>query len=264
MLTKAEMVGKAEAAGYGERLHLGRAFVDWQQRGLLGKALTKASRRGGEGLWHDGQGELWLELLRDRLDEGVSIESMANRPVAHWLLGNPAVRTGQAQLALITWARLIYKPRPVGTRSARARAIEARVTRLAPPGASQAQRRRLRAFLELLNDGVKPNPAQLHEALRIVTSDREAVLALAAEVTHQLEAQRHLDELNLATPAVLDYWRWARVLWIGQLPEFVPIPASEVLNFACARLLVVLGMALSLTGGRVQVPAGQIAPLDLI
>ncbi len=256
-------MAKAEAEGYGERRNLGRTFVDWQRRGLVGKPLAKARRQGGEGLWHDGQGELWLELLRDRLDGDISIESMANRPVAHWLLGNPAVRTAQAQLSLVTWARLIQKSKPVGPRSARARAIEARVARLAPPGASPAQRRRLRAFLELLNDGVKPNPAQLHDVFGIVSTDRETVLALAAEVTHQLEAQRHLDELSLATPAVLDYWRWARVLWIGRLPEFVPIPVSEVLDFACTRLLTVLGMALSLTGGRVQVPTGQVAPLDL-
>lgn len=257
------MVGKAEAAGYGEHLNLGRAFVDWQRRGLLGRPLAKARRQGGEGLWHDGQGELWLELLRDRLDDRTSIESMANRPVAHWLLGNPAVRTAQAQLALITWARLIDKPRPTDPRSARNRAIEARVARLAPPGASPSQRRNLRTLLELVNDGVPPTAAQLHEALGVVTSDREAVLALAAEVTHQLGAQQRLDELSADTPAVLDFWRWGRVLWIGQLPEFVPIPASEVLDFACARLLTVLGMALSLTGGRVEVPAGQVVPLDL-
>lgn len=256
------MVGKAEAAGYAENRNLGRLFIDWQQRGLLGKAVTKTARQGGEGLWPDGQGDLWLALLRDRIDDGVSIETMANRPVASWLLGNPAITTGQAQLAALGWARIIRSAKPAGPRSARKRAIDARVDRVCAPGTSTAAKRELRAFLEAVNDGVRPSPSRINEVFADVA---DAVVArnYDAALVAQLNALEHFDELAASTPGVAGFWRWARGFWPETLPPGGLLPVADFLDFACTRLITVLGVGIALAGGVVAVPEGHPIPPEL-
>src|ERR1039458_9096405 len=87
LVSKATMVAAAVGAGYGDKRELARTFVSWQQLGLMGEMTARAERRGGEGLCHPTQRDLWLGLLSNRLVAGVRTQTLANFPVGGWLLG---------------------------------------------------------------------------------------------------------------------------------------------------------------------------------
>src|ERR1039458_3130620 len=93
LVSKAAMVAAAVDAGYGDKRELARTFVAWQQLGLMGKMVARADRRGGEGLWHPVQQDLWLGLLRNRLAAAVRPHTLANLPVGLWMLGMDGIPT---------------------------------------------------------------------------------------------------------------------------------------------------------------------------
>src|SRR6266508_4020828 len=103
MVTRDEMLATAEGLGYGPASDLDATFNNWRGYGLIGKATRKASRRGGEGLWHPIQFQLWLTLLRLRRRAGMSLASLADLPVGMWLLAWPGIETAQAQRVLYFW-----------------------------------------------------------------------------------------------------------------------------------------------------------------
>src|SRR5207249_3517346 len=108
-VSKEQMLAAAEVAGLGTRRRLDTTFVHWQELGLLGQYVQKERRRGGAGLWHPLQFQIWLALLRNRA-AGVRLPTLANIPVGAWLLWPEGVEVGQAQLAFGFWIEGIARP----------------------------------------------------------------------------------------------------------------------------------------------------------
>jgi len=116
-------------------------FEEWQTRGLIGSYERKEARRGGAGLWHPLQKELWLAELRHR-DAGHAVIHLANFPVGAWFLFDEGIRIEQVQLAFGTWATAFLEGlRPVASGPALDRSARRYVDQLADPAASEADRR---------------------------------------------------------------------------------------------------------------------------
>ena len=77
----------------------GRLLDDWRQLGLIGKAISKAPRRGGEGLWHPNQLVIWMNLIAFRFDQGLRVPTLPNWPVGLWRLGTDGIELEQVQRA---------------------------------------------------------------------------------------------------------------------------------------------------------------------
>jgi hypothetical protein len=268
LVSKATMVTAAADAGYGDKRELARTFVSWQQLGLLGRMSARAERRGGEGLWHPQQRELWLGLLRNRLVAGVRTQTLANLPVGLWLLGTDGIETEQAQKAFSYWASYLgAESRPTGERSLRHRAIEERVNQMATPGASEKSKRELRRLLEIIND-LAPSPSVspdtfMQTTLGVMVPEETPTRAhrFIADTNHgairlQLIAGRHLDLLGASTPEVLEFWEWSRKLdaegrdmYLQGQPEmathrFYRADLEGWINQACTMLMTVFGIGL--------------------
>jgi len=267
------MVAEAVTAGYGDKRELTRTFVSWQQFGLLGKMACRAERRGGEGLWHPAQRDLWLGLLRNRLVAGVRTQTLANLPVGLWLLRTEGIETEQAQKAFSYWASYLDAgSRPTGERSLRRRAIDERVEGMAIAGASEKSKRELRRVLEIIND-TAPNQSVSPDtftraALGVIVPQGTPTRAhrFIADTTHggiklQLIAGRYLDLLNASTPDVLQFWEWSRRLdeegrnlYREGQPRMVRHPEigrfrnqmelERWINQSCAMLMMVFGIGL--------------------
>jgi len=94
-----QMLEEASSAGFGPASSLERKFVQFEQDGLIGHPVRKENRRGGAGLWHPLQSNLFRFHLRNRR-EGISPLALANVPIGLWLFGEEGVETEQAQRAL--------------------------------------------------------------------------------------------------------------------------------------------------------------------
>jgi hypothetical protein len=280
VVTRGGLLTAAEEAGYGSRSALGATFNNWRGYGLIGKAAGKASRRGGEGLWHPIQLQLWLALLRLRRKEGASLASLANLPVVIWLMAWPGVATVQAQTALYFWMRGPSKKgeRPRGERSVRLRVIDGEIERLAHPNADPKAKRELLQHLSRLTEGTAmawaTPPA---ESVRVVTAvispqdlgsaDAEArATSLFMGIRFQLFAVKEMGTLRQYRPDVVRFWQWARRYAqdrLGEGEEAIPIPPPprdpwtaqdiavlrRISTHACARLLGVLGIGLHILAG---------------
>jgi hypothetical protein len=273
LVSKATMVAAAVGAGYGDKRELARTFVSWQQLGLMGKMTARAERRGGEGLWHPTQRDLWLGLLSNRLVAGVRTQTLANFPVGGWLLGMEGIETEQAQKAFSYWASYLSAPtRPTGERSLRRRAIEERVDQMADPTASETSKRELRHLLEIINDlasyhSMSPDTF-LRAALGVMVPQGTPSKAhrFIANMSHgsmklQLIAGRHLALLDGTAAGVLDFWEWSRKLdaegrglylqgqpAMAAHPEigrfYRPFELEPWINQSCLMLLTVFGIGI--------------------
>lgn len=270
--SKDQMVKAAQAAGLGAGENLTELFHNWIKWGLIDRPLQKEARRGGAGLWPQGQESLWLNLLRLRAkSDRLRIETLLNVPVSAWLLGFPDMQTRQAQRAWSEWLAREMRPKPDGTRSLRRRAVETAVDRLSDPAATPSQKRELRNQLEALRQSA-PN-------LIVKRSDfvPVAVSAMAspkqsdpgvndmAEATYsnaQLQslAMQHSAVLSREKKPVQDFWDWARAYMLltlsqyqADLPQlrqshperfFQSVTFDDFTNSACARLLLVFGVGI--------------------
>ena len=215
----------------------GRLLDDWRQLGLIGKAISKAPRRGGEGLWHPNQLVIWMNPIAFRFDQGLRVPTLPNWPVGLWRLGTDGIELEQVQRAFELWVgyltgrpdsdvktrgsrrprgdgRSWSKNRPTGERSLRRKAIEARVEHLSAPGAAAAQKRSLRTLLEIINDGVDVSPdtyvARLLPVLAPEGEPTEKQRQLAENQYRVIRVQKlavaYLDQL--CTPVAFPLWQW--------------------------------------------------------
>ena len=267
------MVAAAVEAGYGDKRELARTFGSWQRLGLMGKMAVRAERRGGEGLWHPTQQDLWLGLLRNRLVAGVRTHTLTNLPVGGWLLGMEGIETEQAQKAFSYWASYLSAPsRPTGERSLRRRAIEERVDQMADPSASEKSKRELRHLLEIINDlapddSVSPDTF-LRAALAVMvpqgapTNAHRFIANMSrGNIKLQLIGGRHLELLEASTPEVLQFWEWSRAmdaegrrLYLQGQPDMAahpeigrfygPFELEPWINQSCSMLMTVFGIGL--------------------
>src|SRR5262249_35716055 len=123
-----------------------------QEVGLVGKLVTKAGRRGGEGLWHPAQRELWLTLVRER-SAGKTPRSLAVYPVAIWVFGWPGVELAQVQRARTFWASPTSARRR-GTRSTVERNAARLASKYSHPRAARSSRRDLQNWLRVVLDEI--------------------------------------------------------------------------------------------------------------
>ncbi len=109
---------------------------------------------------------------------------------------------------------------------------------------------------------MKPSPARINEVFAGVAANGAAWNWDAALVA-QLTALEHLDELGASSAEVLAFWRWARGFWPETLPSSGFVAVADLLDFACLRLISVLGVGIMLAGGVVAVPGGHPIPPEL-
>ncbi len=287
MLTKRKILETGERAHYGSVAELEPKFRSWQRFGLVGGAVGKTARRGGEGLWHPIQGAIFLAILNN-LAQGVRLTTMANLPVGLWMAGVEGVELRQVQRALYYWITrraLGTKPnpirgsRPTGPRSIREQAIRAIVDGIARPNASPPVRRELAEQIRVQADGVAASaggvPAPFLTAyLAVVTPDRPSTEELRADAANlyysirfQLIAAEVLDALCADRDDVRGFWGWVGryatdKLEVGTLegapPEWIrlrdPTPEqvhalSRGLERSCAFALTYSGVGLRILAG---------------
>jgi hypothetical protein len=262
MPTLGEMVDEAADRGYGETKPLRATFLNWQKSGLLGRAQRKAARRGGEGIWHEAQRRLWLSHLRQRA-AGVRVTTLANLPVALWLMGEEGIELAQARRAFEYWVRSVALTerhagdRPSGARSLRRRGLEVNVDRIATATTSRAARRRLIDLLERLLDAAPDfsvDGGEFNEAVRDVidphrTQRDDRPGAILYQLSLQFLALANLEELVAETSGSNEWWHWAREhtqagIDVGRRSELGASDGFELpayLNGACSYVLLLFG-----------------------
>jgi hypothetical protein len=232
------MEAAAIEAGFGD-LNLPSRLIEYQRFGLMGRPLTKAARRGGEGLWHPDQLSLFLDVLHLREREKLRMPTIANVPVGLWRLGAEGISTEQAQRAMAHWGGALpgapsgagqpghnrktgrerSATRPRGDRSIRHKAIDQAVEWLSAPGASEQAKRELRHLLVVINDtGTPASPdTWARVALGVIAPDgepsleqRRAAHSMSIGFALQELAIRHLDQLCAQWSQPL--WNWARAV----------------------------------------------------
>lgn len=233
------MLAAAEEAGFGADRQLARSFVKFQEAGLLGKASAKAPRRGGEGLWPDGQAKLWLDLLSARA-EGIEIWRLLHAPVYLWLISDPAVNLDQAQTAWHNFASRYPKPGiGIGRETYHNRGLTEQakivINPNARPRAANYEYRTL--FGNIVNAGVLPSVEAIAACLREIWPEMpdDQVLEYALGQRRVIEIQHlaiaHRDDLRQTTREVKELWARARVILIEtyrcyllQLPHLIALP----------------------------------------
>jgi hypothetical protein len=236
-MTKTQMFQLADEHGLGEGRALPASFVEFQQQGLLGQANGRTSRRGGEGLWHDRQASLWLDLLIGRA-HGVRTVRLLNLPVYLWLISEPGVELAQAQRAWFNFAsgydreghdaakgvndRRSQRRPPTGTRSERQRVRNKQADLLGGNDRSLTARRKYREMWEMVDDSYLSPPSKetLFEASRSLWPDAdEAELDRYTESEHfRIEcrglAVRHRHYLTSRAERIDEFWDWSRALTV--------------------------------------------------
>jgi len=244
------ITAQAEAAGYGSSKLLRRRFADYQQVGLLGPPVRKESRRGGAGLWHPAQAALFDLYLRHRRN-GFNLTTLANVPIAFWMLRHDGIETAQVQRALLFAAsgilpdewerdgRSIRRPPAYGRSGKRGRdqrgrgdrsdlgqsaqrAVDGVVFPGAPFGAKRDLLQSLRRVTERLPESLTLNPPAVDRTtfttdfLRARTdtpANRAAAAAIYQMLSDRLLGLSYLDVLTVERGQVIDYWLWARSFW---------------------------------------------------
>lgn len=257
LVTLAEILQRAADASLGRPDTLRHQFLHLQRVGLLGPAIAKAPRRGGEGLWHSAQGDLFLLHLR-QLALGVRRATLANAVVGTWLLSWPGVDLPQTQRAMRFWAESVALPerttssvpgpshteRAAGRRSLRRRGVMALVEQIAATDAGRPTRRRLRDALEDCLDQL-PSPSQhsldvLRAAIGVALRGDPGDARLTYErLVLRFGALAQLDLLTAERPDVTGVWHWLR--------STVDVPSSLVpkfLNSACGTAAEGWGVAI--------------------
>jgi len=287
------MLEEAQRRGYGAGRSLLSTFINWQRRGLIAGATSKASRRGGEGLWHERQLWIWLSLLHLR-SQGAHLSVLSNVPVACWMLGMAGVEIDQVQKVFEEfWGSPKRQPdlaRSPGRRRQVDKAVEWMAAPNAPPSARRRYRRTLaqasetlpdlgvtaRAYAdtaaEVLAPGAKPSPAQ-----RAAIDTAYGIMDVRALALSQIgQLTRHTDE-------VVKFWAWSQrvfqLTWrhyaavqpalaaqpgVGHMYDAPDLSGLGLLTWnGCVTLLTVLGLGLDLLRSREAVPPGLEAPPEL-
>ena len=103
------MIENAEREGLGDPTRLRRSFSQFRKYGLIGGYVEKSSRKGGEGLWHPIQFDLFFCYLRNIKESGTRpggayrgdlLHKMASIPVGAWLFKEPGITINQAKMCL--------------------------------------------------------------------------------------------------------------------------------------------------------------------
>ena len=284
VVTLQQMLEEAERRGYGEQERLRSTFLNWQRRGLIGNAISKADRRGGEGYWHPHQSALWIHLLHHR-EAGIRLSTMANRPVGLWFLSDPGIELRQAQRAVGFWAA--RKP-PKGRRSLQRQAVKAQVAYLAAPNASTASRLKLQDLIEDLHAVAPAFPYSPDTVARDVAnvlapdaaslSQRQKREVAGFERTYRLQvlAHKHIGLLLPDREDVTEFWHWSRNVFAKNLTAYRQIQPTlagdpetghlytapelqAIVNTACATAMLIFG-----TGLQQRDPQESDGPPDLI
>lgn len=269
LVSKLELLEAAQQLGYGEARSLGRTFVDWQTAGLVGPYEHKATRHGGEGLWHPTQQVLFQACLRNR-GNGVGIVRLANLPVGGWLVGMPGITLTQAQRAWGTWAgaRLSSMDR----RSKVGRDVDREVSRLASPAATVNQRRALRGAFDHMLDGLGAVSRDTFSSSFVgcvapeqeSSDDQRQFARIAYDILSlRFLAVAHRDTLaGSSAEEVRRFWEWARELWQKALScyqadwgsmregpdidKFFERPdMNNIMSLACPNLATLFGLGIS-------------------
>ncbi len=248
MLRKIEILRAAEEAGFGVAGELGQKFDSWQRFGLVGKMTAKEPRRGGAGLWHPVQADLFVAALSNR-SRRIHLTTVANIPVGLWMLGTEGVEIEQAQRALFYWAtrRALGThfdekrgTRPTGQQSMRQRVVEAVVESVSDPDAAYAPKRALREQLRNQADGLAASsgavPTSFIEAYLAVVSpgrastleQREAGAELYHWIRFQILAAPYLIVLCAGRKDVRDFWMWLRRYGLNDLEPGPPAPPPDL------------------------------------
>jgi hypothetical protein len=296
VLTKQQILEGAELVGLGTVEELDRSFRSWQRFGLVGKASGKASRQGGEGLWHPIQGDLFLIAARNH-NSGTRLTTVANLPVGLWFGKVEGVELEQVRRALFYWVSRralggtvdpTRGTRPTGRTSIRERALEAIVDQVAAPDATETARGELTEQLRNHADGLAasspsvPGPfmaAYLAAAAPGRPSSpeiRERATDLYLWLRFQLIGATQLRILCADRSDVGHYWGWMRRYALSDLdigiPERPPPEWARNLYALNREQIEVLarglerscGLALAYAGVGLRVLAGGEWPTELI
>ncbi len=217
LLTLAEITG-AGSVSPDEAQRRRRRFIRYQELGLLGRPVTKASRRGGEGLWHPSQAHLWHAYERHR---GVVRQpTLANAPVGAWLMRLPGLELRQAQLAFDYWARAVSRVElpPAGERTDFRRRIAKAADQIAGPLADAKARRELAKMLSILSDAnsmiVSRRTVEATVAAALSPSEERHPRETQYASTYYVGVDLHLLPLThlpaLRSESSTGLWTWAR------------------------------------------------------
>lgn len=250
LLTLDRILGQAVAAGFGDVATLRYRFLHLQRIGLIGHAVGKTNKRGGAGLWHPIQGQLFLQYLRQM--PHTHRATLANEPVGLWLLEEPGVELEQAQRSLRFWAsKTLGDSRAADRRSLRRRGVLALVDQVATSRVGRPTRRRLRDIVEraldALPDVSEASMRELREALRAAAAPEVAERAYLA-LRLRFVAVGHLDLLSSPDPLVVQTWEWCRQIVALTGPNY--IERNELLGSGCGTALQLWGMAIAGQSGR--------------
>jgi hypothetical protein len=284
------MLAEAEARSYGTHRNLERDFINWQRCGLMGMAVAKAPRRGGEGLWTDRQLWIWLSLLHLR-EQGAHLRLLANVPVGSWMVGMDGIDIAQIQRVLASfWSEVPAAPsaeRSPAYRSTLDRVVE----RLSAPGAQARARRQLRREFARIGDELQA----IRDRSRSFVTAVEGVLSPQGKPTpHQSRVARdaldvmamralavqHIDRLARSTNEAREFWAWTQRFFLATAAHFQitqpelashegvghvynPIELQSFLAYeACTTLLLIVGIGIDCLW-RGSMPNGLEAPPPL-
>jgi hypothetical protein len=296
VLTKREILEGAELVGLGTVEELRPKFRSWQRFGLVGKMAGKAPRRGGEGLWHPIQGDLFLIALRNEKND-TRLTTVANFPVGLWFGKVEGVELEQVRRALYYWATRralggTYDPsrgtRPSGRTSIREVALRAIVDQVAASDATDQARADLTEQLRDNADGLSASspavPRSFMSAYVAAAAPgrpsapeiRERATDLYLWLRYQLIGVTQLAVLCSTRPDVARYWVWMRRYALDDLDVGAaerPPPEWARNLYALSRDQIELlahglerscGLALTWAGVGLRTLAGAEWPIDLI
>ena len=294
MIARDRILQEAQDRGFGTGRSLLRTFINWQRKGLVGRAVARAPRRGGEGLWHERQLWIWLSLLHLR-KQGAHLSVLANIPVACWMLGMDGVEIDQVQKVFVEfWGKPPGLPDLERSKVRRGQ-VDAAVDWMAVPEAPARARRQFRKTLAQASENL-PHLGVSEEAYRAAAG---AVLApsghpteaqqLAIENAYGVMAIRalalsQLHQLTRHTPEVARFWEWGRrffqATWQHYATVLQPTLAAQegvghlytapdlsglglLTEQGCLTQLTVLGAGLDMLRSKRFPPPGQESPPGL-
>jgi hypothetical protein len=223
MPTKAEIIGRAVALGYGEPSALERTFERWQEFGGVGEAMQR--RHHGPAEYHEIQSEIFLDSLKaTHGDNKVKRLQLANPPVVLWLQGREGISISQVRRAFRTCEEELWKNRDdTSFRSKDYLSSRDVAAFLSSPDASMSARQDLQKVIW----SMLRRPSSIPVSEKRWTSALEAALGadrvtigvdqikIDAKQAHfqmfcQFVALSFLDTITVDDPANDELWKWAR------------------------------------------------------
>lgn len=232
------IVTEEKRRGYGTKARLKVAFREYQKIGLLGRAIAKERRQGGGGLWHPSQGAIFDWYLQLRKTQNADTISMANIPIAFWLLDSVLgdwypISIEQAQRAFAhatkglaaRWTRRVATIDQSKTSSKVRQSIQETMRAFTSRGRkikTTEDRRILDEFARLDFNRAQPG-VSLEDFMKsgLVLRDTHPEFQETLKGLFYKEEEARLLGLKyhseLARPAAQPFWYWARKHWLAAM-----------------------------------------------